>query len=168
MLLAWRVKPEVTRYMFSDVEDDLQKHRRWFASLPENQKRFYWIIHCKGKPIGLINLADFSAVHRRTGWGFYIGELEYWHVAGLVPPCLYNYIFGRADLNLEKVVGEVMAGNNGIMGLHDLHGYRRVGTYKRHVYKNGQFHDVHDFELLRSEWEACSNTFGRYQGVFEG
>ena len=63
---------------------------------------------------------------------------------------LYRYVFTK--LNLNKVYGEVVEGNDTMLRIHKYHGWRKVGTYKNHIQKGGKYLDVHIMELLRSEW----------------
>ena len=57
------------------------------------------------------------------------------------------------ELKLNKIYGEVLDGNNLILGIHKYHGWRNVGAYKNHVLKSGKYFDVHIIELFCIDWK---------------
>ena len=150
LVMNWRAKPEVARYMFTNIDLDLDKQRRWFHEISMDDTRHYWIILYKNIPIGLVNLAAIDRTNFRCTAGYYVGELEYRSLGALILPYLYNYVF--KVLNFRKIYGEVLAGNEAILQIHADHGYRQVGVSKEHLYKDGRFHDVVFVELLAESW----------------
>ncbi len=150
LILSWRIKESVTRYMFSDIENDLNKQKEWYQRISFDSSCQYWMIYYEEQPIGVIGL---TAIDKRNNHGFlayYLGEEKSRGIGGIIPPYFYNYVFAR--LNLKKIIAEVMEGNENVMKLHLLNGYRQVGVLKEHIYKYERFHDVFLFELLDSEW----------------
>ncbi|MFZ4712623.1 MAG: UDP-4-amino-4,6-dideoxy-N-acetyl-beta-L-altrosamine N-acetyltransferase [Bacteriovoracaceae bacterium] len=145
----WRQKPFVTKYQFTDIQKDYQKHLDWFARVSKDPNFKYWVIHLNERPIGLFNLSNFDVVNSRTNAGYYIGEEDCLHLGGIVPPYLYNYVFQKLKMN--KIYGEVVEGNS-IIKIHLLHGYRQVGTYQQHITKNKEFFNVHAVELMAQDW----------------
>lgn len=147
----WRCLPHVTRYMKTDICPDLLEQIEWFDRKPHN---FYWMIHFGDKPIGLINLADMQPQHRRTGFGFYIGEQDHCHLGGMVLPYFYNYVFNTTGF--ERIYAEVFSSNLSVYHIHCAHGYHVVGTYRDHIYKNGESFDVDLMTLDKKKWLANS------------
>jgi UDP-4-amino-4,6-dideoxy-N-acetyl-beta-L-altrosamine N-acetyltransferase len=164
-VLAWRTSADVTRYMFTDVENDPVKHRDWYRSLSADPAHRYWMISYEGKKIGVISLDDIDPANKRCSWGYYIGEPSLRMLGGIIPPYLYNYVFGVLKLN--KIVAQVMDGNENLMKLHAMHGYRKVGVFREHIFKNNRFYDVHTFELAAASWQALHDKYGRYTAEFE-
>lgn len=163
MVLDWRVKPSVSQNMFTEVEYNLDKQKKWFQTLATNPRVAYWIIYFNKKPIGLVNLADYDPSNLRTNLGYYIGEDDFRFLGGMVLPYVYNYVF--RTLNLNKIYGEVVDGAS-ILKLHDSFGYRRVGTYKNHFKKDGEWKDVHVVELLKEDWINLKK-YEKYTAKFE-
>lgn len=151
MVLEWRVKPRVSRFMFTDVTNDPATHKRWFAGLQYP----HWVIYTE-RPIGVISLGAES-------WGYYIGEDDMVALGGLVPPYLYNHAFKTRRI----LRASVMAGNSGVLKLHAMHGYRMVGTRINATYKSGTDHDVHDLELSRDDWLSQAKKYGHFLADFE-
>lgn len=165
LILNWRVKPEVTRYMFTDVEYNMSSQRKWFQSISKDKSSKYWLISYQDKLIGLINLTDIDKKDKHCKWGYYIGEQEYRSLGGLISPYLYNYVF--LQMKFKKIIAEVTAGNDNVIGLHQLHGYQYVGIFKDDIFKNGKYHDVHVFELLADTWLSLQSRYGKCTAVFE-
>ncbi|NGQ95649.1 UDP-4-amino-4,6-dideoxy-N-acetyl-beta-L-altrosamine N-acetyltransferase [Brevibacillus sp. SYP-B805] len=164
-VLKWRTQEDVTRFMYTDVEYDLDQQRKWFERISNSPTEKYWIISIQGKNVGVISLNQIDYRHKRSSTGFYIGEEKYRVYGGIIPPFLYNYAF--RDLGLKKITAEVMEGNENVVKLHKIHGYREVGTYRNHIYKYGKYHDVYLLELLQEDWVKESNKYRKYQTTFD-
>jgi len=164
-VLAWRTKESVTRYMFTDLESNLDNQRKWYNTISQSHSDRYWIIKIKEKPVGVISLNQINYINNTTSWGFYIGEDDYRIYGGLVPPHLYNHVFYK--LKLQKITAEVMEGNDNVMKLHKLHGYRDVAVYERRIYKYGQYHDIYVMELLKEQWALKAERYNKYNSIFE-
>ncbi len=160
-VLAWRTDREITRYMFTDIEADLEQQRRWFQRISADPSCCHWLIRCSGQPVGLAYLSDMDFANRHCSCGFYIGEKRFQRFGGLILPGIVNYVFEQ--LEFHKIYGEVMAGNDNVLKLHDLHGYRQVGVWQEQVFKYGSWHDVHLFELLRSRWQELSSHYRQFR-----
>jgi UDP-4-amino-4,6-dideoxy-N-acetyl-beta-L-altrosamine N-acetyltransferase len=164
-VLKWRTQENVTKYMLTDIEYNLDNQRRWFDKISKLTTEKYWMIEIEDRLVGVISLNNIDYTNRKTSCGFYIGEDNYRRLGGLVPPYLYNYVF--KDLQLNKITAEVMEGNENVVKIHKFHGYREVGTYMDHIFKYGQYHDLYLMELLKLDWEKDSKRFKKYLGNFE-
>lgn len=160
-VLAWRCDPDVSRYLFTDVDDNLEQQRHWFRQVSSDPRCLHWLIHCQEKSIGLAYLSDIDFDNLRCSCGFYIGEPRFRRFGGLILPGIVNYVFGQ--LAFHKIYGEVMEGNNNVLKLHEIHGYRLVGIQQEHIFKYGRWHDVHLFELHRSHWEAMKGHYRQFR-----
>lgn len=154
IILRWRMMPHVTKFMLTDIEEDFEKHKRWLKSVINNENCKYWLIFFEGKYIGLVNLSEIDYINNRCTMGYYIGEKEFTGLGALILPPVYDYVFNQLKLN--KIYGEVLDGNDLILGIHKYHGWRDVGTFKNHIYKSGKYYDVHLIELFGSDWQYCS------------
>ena len=165
LVLRWRTSESVTRYMFTDVEYNIDRQKQWFDRIKGSDTEKYWIIKMRGDLIGLISLNGLDYPNKRTSWGFYIGEEKYRMYGGLIPPYLYNFVFNQ--LNFNKITAEVMEGNDNVTKMHRMHGYREVGICKEHVYKYGRYHDTYVLELLKERWESVSDKYKKYIAPFQ-
>lgn len=149
-VMVWRGKPEVSQYLFTDVEYNMKKQHQWFRKISRDDTCRYWLISYKDIPIGLINLAAIDRINLRCSAGYYIGEIGYRQLGAMIPPYLYNYVF--KEMKFRKIYGELMAENKMVLQIHKMHGFRQVGIYRDHIFKNGRFHDVILIELLSESW----------------
>lgn len=163
-VLKWRTSEQVTRYMYTDIEYNLLSQFKWFERVSKSLSEKYWIISYNDIHIGLIYLSDLDLKNKKTKWGYYIGQEEYRIYGGIIPLYLYNYLFN--DLKLNKIIAEVMEGNNNVMKLHRMHGYREVGVYKKHVYKYNKYHDVYVFEMTLEQWAINMEKYKNYRAKF--
>lgn len=165
MVLSWRTKEDVTRYMVTDIEYNLNNQKKWFNKVTSNPNEKYWIIQYNKNPIGLISLNEIDYKNKHTRWGYYIGEGEYRIYGGIIPHYLYNYVFGT--LGLMKINAEVLEGNDNVIKLNLLHGYREVGVLKKHIFKNDKFYDLYLLELTKEDWENTIKKHEKYKADFE-
>lgn len=82
---------------------------------------YNWIILDDGKPVGMINLADFKPIEGTTSWGFYIGDDDF-RFGPMVPPYLYNKLFLDYK-KIHTINAQVLCHNEKVIKLHLKHGY---------------------------------------------
>ena len=68
-ILKWRTLPEVTRYINSDIEYDIEKQNNWFNKLSINEYQKAWIISYEDQNIGIISLNNIDYKNKHCGWG---------------------------------------------------------------------------------------------------
>ena len=163
-ILKWRTLPDVTRYMFTDIDNDLGRQKKWHQQLQTDDTSRYWVISYQDQCIGTVYLTDIDYSNKHCAWGYYIGEASARSLGGIIPPYLFNYIFH--ELKFSKVMAEVMDGNENVKKLQEMFGSRFIGRYENHIYKNGQYHDVFLYELLVSTWNS-SKKYKRFVAEFE-
>lgn len=164
LVLEWRTSEHVTRFMYTDVEKNMDSQRRWFEIISQDRTQCYWVIFYKENPIGLISLSNIDHRNKKATLGFYIGDLNFAIISGRIHPYLYNFAF--FEMGLNKLYAEVMSGNDGIMKMHLFYGFSHTATFAEHVYKYGRFHDVEYFELLASTWKEDCTKFHKYTAQF--
>lgn len=164
LILTWRTRPDITSMMISDIELDMDKQRHWLTRISSDPTVRHWMILWNDRPVGVINLADINDQHKRCSAGYYIGDLALRQLGAVIPPYLYNHVF--RDLGFNKIYGEVMASNAPALRMHALHGYRQVGTLRKHILKNATFLDMVVVELLAETWLA-EPKYRRYVADFE-
>ena len=69
-------------------------------------------------------------------------------------------------MKFNKIIAEVMEGNEKVMKLHEMYGYRFVGKYKNHIYKDGMYYDNFVYELLAITWTSM-NKYKNNVSLFE-
>ena len=160
LTLKWRSDPEVTRFMFSDLDHDVTAQRDWLAQCLTRDDYRHFLICWDDEPVGFLNYSGIDWQHRHCSSGHYIyGADNQRRYAGLLHSYLMHYCFYA--LGMHKTIGYFMAGNERMVKIQHLLKLRQVGILRDQVYKQGRFHDVHCFELLRSEWEGHTHLYPR-------
>ena len=160
LIFKWRISHAVNQFMATDMPPDYQRHV-WFFEKAD--PAMYWLV-CDGKkPIGVINLADYVPRHRRTSFGFYIGDTEEWLKGPWVLPEFYNYVFNNRGI--DKIMAEVLMINTNMIEIHYRHGYDNVGIQRHHVYKNETWHDCVLLELRKDKWreQGFNESIGEFK-----
>lgn len=154
MVYAWRNRPEVARYMYTDHTIAPEEHERWFARTLEDPRKRYWIIVHEETDVGLACLTDIDALHRRASWAFYLADSDMRGKAlgGFVEYAVLQRAFD--EMRLHKLCCEVLASNRTVLALHERFGFRQEGLLRQHIFKGGQFHDVILLAITESEWDA--------------
>lgn len=164
IVFEWRTNKEVSRFLFTNIPNDIEYHKQWFYKIINDQSYKYWVIIFNDIPIGIINLASIDRNNFRVSAGYYIGELKYRSLGAMPLPYLYNYVF--QEMRFKKIYGEIIAENKNVLLIHKMHGYRKVGIYKDHIFKDGKFYDVVLVELLAGTW-LNQNKYKNYIADFE-
>ena len=153
-LREWRNLPEVCKYMYTDHHITVEEHEKWFQIALCDPTRRYWIITLDQEDVGLVNLCDIDSRNKRCYWAYYIANpqtrgkgvgsfVEYW---------VLSYVFDH--LRLNKLCGEVLASNQGVLHIHQGFGFIQEGYLRQHVFKGGKPVDVVSISMLREEWDA--------------
>jgi len=164
LILEWRTSEHVTKYMYTDIDKNIDNQRKWFDIISKDRTQCYWMIHHKETPIGIISLSNIDLRNKKAMLGFYIGDLNYSIIAGRIHPYLYNFAFFEFGLN--KLCAEVMDGNDSIMKMHLYYGFSHAGTFKEHIYKNNRYYNVEYYELLSSTWKETRVKFHKQKADF--
>ncbi|MEK4513069.1 UDP-4-amino-4,6-dideoxy-N-acetyl-beta-L-altrosamine N-acetyltransferase [Paenibacillus anaericanus] len=164
-VMRWRTHPNVTRYMFTDIEENMDHQLSWYTKISNDNSQKHWLISYNDRLIGVVSLNDIQWEHSRCSWGLYIGEFDVKLIGGLIAPHMYQYVF--ETLKLKKITAEVLGKNEKARKTHLMHGCREVGVYKNHIFKYGEFDDVYLYELMDYEWQEKRNRYVHLKTEFE-
>jgi len=64
--------------------------------------------------------------------------------------------FGFENYGLNRIVAKVMKGNVGSMKVLQKLGFVQEGLLRESLYKNGQYHDLMIFSILKSEYHSTN------------
>lgn len=164
MLLNWRTKDFVSKYMLTKVDDSMENQLKWYRSISISEQFRYWVIEYKSVPIGVVNLAEIDLVNLKCNAGYYIGDENHKSLGAIILPYLYNYIF--KNLGFRKIFGSVLSDNNSILQIHNIHGYRTIGYYEKHIKKGNEFLDIILVELMADVW-LSKKKYSKYIAEWE-
>lgn len=166
LMLDWRTSESITKFMKTDISNDLEKQKEWYREKIENQcEANSWVIFCEGQPIGFASIHDAKLITDSLSWGFYIGNLSYKYLSGLIPLYFYNYIFTKYK-ELKFIYGEVLSNNDRMLKIHAMHGCTLLPRLKDVVIKNNETLDAVPIILTRETWNEMPKIFREFKASF--
>jgi UDP-4-amino-4,6-dideoxy-N-acetyl-beta-L-altrosamine N-acetyltransferase len=159
LVLAWRNRPDVARFMGDDRPIAPPDHERWMVRILASPAHRYWIVEHGGRPVGSVNLADIDRQHGHCSWGFYVGDPTACEGGSADRFHMSDALFRVAEvafieLRLQKLCAQVLASNDRSLALHERMGFVREGVLREHIRHADGMHDLVVLGLLREEWEA--------------
>lgn len=167
MIMNWRMKPEVTKYMYTDPVLTLEKQKKWFEKIQRSQEDLYWIIEIDEGPVGLISLNNIDYQNYQCSWAYYIGEDKARGKGlGTILECnIYNYVFDHLKLN--KLWCEVFTFNEKVIAIHQKFGSEIEGEFKDHIFKNGVFYNVVRMAITKTKWDRIKSQYTYDKAIIE-
>ncbi len=158
LLMHWRMRPDISKYMMTEVDLDMDKQRKWFEKLQTTDTQIRWIIWIDNVPIGSIYLLDIDHKNKNAELGVFIAEKEYRSLKTLlyIHWNLFDYVFTKTDLH--RLYGCIMEGNEGMIRFNIANGSQVEGTLKDHIYKNGRFYDLTYVGITKERWNEFKKT----------
>jgi UDP-4-amino-4,6-dideoxy-N-acetyl-beta-L-altrosamine N-acetyltransferase len=151
LVLTWRNSDRIRNMMYSDHVISPEEHRAWFVRETNRDDCHHLVFECDGRPVGVVNVTQVEPRHRRCHWGFYLGEEHLPKGCGTAMGVLaLDFIFDNLQLN--KVVGEVLASNTASLKYHHRLGFVDEGRLVAHVNKGGRFEDVVTLAHFADQW----------------
>jgi len=156
-VLAWRNAPHVSRYMFTTQTIAMDAHVQWLERTLDSPAHQYWVIEHNDVDLGVANLTDIDLHHRRCAWAFYLGaEQTPGPIAVAVELAVMGIVFG--EMQLDKLISEVLAFNDRVVEMHERAGFVREGVLRDHIRRSDGVHDVVVLSMLRREWQERHET----------
>ena len=167
-IVAWMEDPDFARFLYGDPARSRKQIREQIVALLGRAQGFtmpggiYLLIDSKDAgPVGILSLQHISWRNRCCTMDLYVGAkgLRSRMVAGVAMYRALEYCFD--ELNLHRVQAFIYAFNTPSWRLLEKTGAVRELTLVKHVAREGEYHDVYGYGLLRPEFEAFRTTMAR-------
>lgn len=157
----WRTLPEVANYMYSDHAISQEEHRLWFDQMQADSSCIYQIIEVDEVGVGVVYITGIDRKNLRCSWGFYLASsaVRGRGVGSFVEYSILRIVFD--ELGLNKLCCEVFDFNKAVIQMHESFGFKKEGTFRQHVQKSGEFHDIVALALLVAEWQENRSAIER-------
>jgi len=148
MLRKWRMKPEVTKYLYTNPILTSEDQMKWFLDL-QKKDDIYWIINFRGIAIGYAALRNVSNISADPG--VFIAETEYRSKG------IGKYVIGEVQeyaftvLGLRKLYGPILSENLNALMTYLKNGWTVEGVLRDHIYKD-KLYDVYMIALFKKDW----------------
>jgi RimJ/RimL family protein N-acetyltransferase len=139
----WTVNSETTRYFLGEWPNLAYPYETVLISLDD----------CK--PVGWIDFFNIDTTNKKCEVGMVMPELAGRRVAVRAVYKLMEYPFVHLELN--RVVTRIIVTNRASQKFVKALGFNFEGIEKESCCKDGAFHDVAVFSLLKSQYERVKN-----------
>jgi len=131
------------------------RESEWIESLGKKENEYIFGIVAKDgdRLIGSMGLINVDPINRKAAFGILIGDPECQNKGYGTEAVGLMLRFGFEELNLNRIELHVFANNPRAICTYQKAGFVHEGCRKQAVYRNGQYHDVYNFAVLREEWE---------------
>ncbi|WP_421384940.1 GNAT family N-acetyltransferase [Bacillus salacetis] len=132
-----------------EVTETIQQSLNQF----HKQKEIPWVIKEKGTKniIGMFRLHKLNFWHKKTEMGVVISkDFQNRGVMTEILPTVLSFCF--LELGLNRVVGDIFAGNDGSRKLLLTHGFKQEGVLRQTDFDGEGYHDTVVFSLLKEEY----------------
>ncbi len=158
--LKWFNDPEVVQYLAMYLPMTEMAEEKYIEELGTTRARSHaqFVIEVKvaasAKPIGTCGLEGINSKDNHATFGIVIGEKDYWSKSYGMEAARLLINHGFQQLNLHRISSTALAFNERSTGLHKKVGFREEGRLRQIIFKDGQYHDLVQFGLLREEWRG--------------
>lgn len=152
LILEWRNHPNVRLFMFTQHEISLAEHTEWFFRAVQDYTRRLLVIEEQGCPIGYVQFSNVVA-GGIADWGFYSSPNAKKGTGLKLGTVALDHAFGT--LQLHKVCGQAIAGNQASICFHERMGFKREAVLRDQKRINDFYHTLICFGLLASEWPSA-------------
>ena len=151
--------PAITEFLAWEPHADNSVTRSLIESLRKSQDAasgYHWLILLDDTIIGLVSLIDVR--HRHLTWTMNRAELAYWVAPdfqrrGFAAEAAKAVVdFGFSSLGLEKIRVAHATENVASRIVSERLGFRKYATERRAYCKEGRWHDLIWYDLLRDEF----------------
>ena len=153
--VSWLNDPEVNRYMETCGGYTIDSLRKYLEKVTDSDMLF-WAIHLKGgmAHIGNIKVDPVEWQHRRGEIGTLIGDKTKWGngYATEAKKTIIDYCF--SELDLIKITSGCHAKNTGTLRVNEKLGFVIEGTFRKHLFKNGERVDTVRMAIFNPNQDA--------------
>lgn len=156
--VTWRNDPATRDSLLSHrLPVSLEMERRWVAEAASDQSRARIVMAIGGDgpaPLGYVYLLGIDWLDRQAELAIVVGDASHRRHGVGRDACALMIGTAFDSLGLERVHVRVAAYNAPALALFRKLGFRDEGVMRRHIFRNGERHDLHIMGLLRQEWTS--------------
>lgn len=153
-LKIWMNDPEVAQFLMRVFPVTLQEEEEWIENIKKRTPKdvVFGVETLEGTLIGTMGLHNIELIHGLATTGAVIGDKKFWGKGYGFDAKMLVLDFAFNTLSLRKVTSDVLAFNERSKRYLEKTGYKRVGQFKEHLFRDGMYHDLIIMEIFREEW----------------
>lgn len=157
--LSWLNDPEINQYNSHSIFPyTIEQLKNYIKGIDNQSKVVLAIIDKKTlSHIGNISLQNIDWVNRCAEFAILIGETKFWgkKIGEEAGKLIINH--GFIKLNLNRIYCGTSSSNIGMQKLALKLGMKPEGVRIQGMYKNGQFVDILEYGIIKSNYEKTKN-----------
>lgn len=144
----WRNQDFVRLNMEYQSEITEQEQWHWFHSL-DKRSNYYFIIVCKEKEVGLVNLKSINKSSKTAEAGIFIGERDYLNTYIPVAATISMMDYAFDELKLESLLAKIRRQNQKAVVFNEKLGY----AFKERLNSNYDY-----YQCVKSDFMGATNS----------
>ena len=153
--VEWFSDPEVRRHLTVYLPFSLAQEERWYEGLLNQLERLETVLMAietlEGVHIGNLGLHAIDWKNRSAELGITIGEKAYWGQGCGTDAIRTLLRLGFEEMNLHRIFLRVDVDNARAIRCYEKVGFRREGTSRDAVFRDGRYYDQYVMSILESE-----------------
>lgn len=152
-VLMWRNSPEVAPYMYRDDPIPAHEHAKWFpTTTTDSPTARYRVAELNGTSVGWTSLTRIDLRNRSCEWGGYLAPSAP-RSSGIGRLVLEGSLrMAFAEMNMNRIVVEVLVGNDRALHLYESLGFKREGVLRERAWHSSGPRDAIALSMLATEW----------------
>jgi diamine N-acetyltransferase len=154
LLVTWRNSPDVYRFFYEYEPLSLITQKAWFDKLVQKNDEKFWLVETlqDKQPIGTVGLIHIDWRNRKAELArVLIIEEHRQHGQGSEVICLLlRYFFDH--MNMNRLYCDTFSTNQYAVAFYEKLGFKHEGTFRQHVFKDGQYRDLTYLAMLREDY----------------
>jgi RimJ/RimL family protein N-acetyltransferase len=158
----WSQNDDYLRTMDNDPARPVtpEAHAQWEQGWSGAPNMFFFRLRtlADDKLIGMVVLGGVEWTNQTASLGIAIGDPAYWSKGYGTDAMQLILGYAFRELNLHRVTSSTISYNVRSVKVHEKVGFKREGTQRESIQREGQRYDVIHFGILRHEWQALNQV----------
>jgi UDP-4-amino-4,6-dideoxy-N-acetyl-beta-L-altrosamine N-acetyltransferase len=162
LFILWLNDEEVRQYLSRMTPLNRTREKEFIENLYKDEREIVLGIVVKENDqlIGNIALHKISIPFRNAGLGIFIGDKSCWSKGYGTEALNLMLGYGFDQLNLHRIFLTVLSFNARAIHTYEKVGFKREGSFRDHIYRNGKYHDLYYMGILEDEWRDQNGKSG--------
>jgi [ribosomal protein S5]-alanine N-acetyltransferase len=153
-MIGWFEDLEVTARLARRFPPSLDEEQEWLRQTATDANSVYWVIEYEGRLIGGTSIGGIDWANGHGTTGTVIGDKTVWGKGIGSEVMRLRADFAFRELPLRKLQSGYLDGNEASRRAQAAAGYREVGRWSKHHFREGRWLDHILTELMREDWES--------------
>lgn len=149
---SWFANMDITRYLLRRFVPSEKEEEQWYERVSTADDSVVWRIAVNDKTIGNTGIHSIDWINRHGDTGLMIGDSSEWGKGYASEAVKLRTSFAFNQLGLERLGSSSFTQNLGMHRALEKSGYQKIGCMRHYIFRDGGWHDLYVFELLREEW----------------